>query len=144
MNPMQTKLEQIYNDYLELKNYILKDSETVEKVKKEVQEEALTLETIEQQASLYFDRLGYKSILNLDLIEKKKELYYTYEAYKNLVEVDDKIKDELQDYKVNAVFAVVGGKKEIVSQELLNSYKNQSIEYSVQLDEYNKRLQGAI
>lgn len=141
MNLMQTKLEQTFKDYLELKNYIQEDSKSIEKIKKELQDEALLLDTIEDQAEIYFDKLGYKSLLQLDLIEKQKELYYLIQAYKDLVEIPKDLLDEFTDYKVNTVFTVLAGEKKIINQELYNSYKKQSIDYSVQLDNYNKIIQ---
>lgn len=138
---MQIKLEQTYKDYIELKNYIQEDSKSAEKIRKEVQEEALLLETVEEQSELYFDKLGNKEILKIDFLEKQKELYYLVQAYKELIEIPDYILNEFTDYKINQVFTVIGGEKKIINKELYDSYKKQSIEYSVQLDNYNKIIQ---
>lgn len=142
MNLMQTKIQQIYKDYLDLKNYIQEESKSAEKIKKEVHDQALQLDTVEEQSGLYFDRLGNLEILKLDYLEQQKKLYYFIEAYRELVEIPEDILNEFLDYKVPMVFAIVGGKKEIIDKNLYDSYRKKSQEYSVQLDKYNQMMQN--
>lgn len=143
MNIMQTKLQQIYKEYLDLKNYIQEDNKNLEKVQKELHDKALELENIEDKVGLYFDMLGSKEILKIDFLEAQKKLYYLVEAYDKLVEIPAEIKNEIQDYKVKTVFAIIDGKKEIIDKDLYNSYRKQNIEYSVQLDKYNQIIQNS-
>lgn len=142
MNIMQTKLQQIFKEYTDLKNYIQEDSKNLEKVKKEVHDQALQLDDVSDQAGLYFDKIGNVEILKIDFLEVQKKLYYTYEAYKDLVQVPEEIKTEIKDYKIKSVFAIIDGKKEIIDKDLYNSYRKQSQEYSVQLDKYNQIIQN--
>ncbi len=143
MNLMQSKLQQIYKDYLDLKNFIAEDSKNIESLKKEVLEEAMLLDTVEDQAGLYFEKLGNREILKIDFLEAQKKLYYFVKAYEDLVEIDEIIKNEVAEYKIKTVFAIIDGKKEIIDKDLYNSYKKQNQEYSVQLDRYNQIIKNS-
>jgi len=142
MNIMQNNLQQAFKEYTDLKNYILEDSKNTEDLRKKVSEESDYLENIEQKADLLFEKLGYKSLLQLDLIEKKKELYYLYLAYRDLIEIPDEIKDELEDYKINSVFTIISGEKKLINKDIYDSYKKQSIEWSVATEKYNKIIEN--
>lgn len=145
MNLMQSKLQQIFKEYTDLKNYIQEDNKNIEKLKKEVHDQALKFETLEEKASFYFDELGYKSLIHVDLMEKKKELYYVYQAYKDLIEIPSNIIEELIEYKVNTVFAIIDGEKTVLDKNLYDSYRKQSVEWSIETDKYNQIInnQGA-
>jgi hypothetical protein len=139
----QNKLEQLFKEYLELKNYIQEESKNIEALKKEVADKALELFTIEDKANLYFETIGEKEILKIDFLELQKKLYYFYEAYKDLVEIPIEIVNEFIDYKIKGVFALKNGKKEIIDKELYNFYKKQHQDYTLGVEEYNKLIQGA-
>ncbi len=143
MNLMQSKLQQIYKDYLDLKNFIIEDSKDSAKLKEEVMKEAMEYDTIEEQAGVFFDKLGHKELLKIDMLEQQKKLYYFVEAYDQLIEIPGEIKDEVADYKIKTVFAIIDGKKEIIDKDLYNSYRKQNQEYSVGLDKYNQLIQNS-
>lgn len=139
---MQNKLEQLFKEYLELKDYIQEDSKNIESLKKEVASKALELYDIEDKASLYFDTIGEKEIFKIDFLELQKKLYYFYQAYKDLIEIPESISKELEDYKVKGVFAIKNGKKEIIDKELYNFYKQQHRDYTLGVEEYLKLKEG--
>jgi len=139
---MQTKLEQTFKEYTELKNYIQEDSKNIEQLKKQAHNEAIELETLDEQAAYFFDKIGVKDVLRIDFLELQKKLYYTYEAYKDLIEVSPEIIEELKDYKIKSVFAIVGGKKEIIDKDLYSSYKEQHKQYARDLANYQKVIEG--
>lgn len=133
---IQTKLEEKFKYYLSLKSLVEKESTEVEKTKLKIAEKAEKLSSIEQKASLYFEAIGAVELTKLDLLEAKKELYHYFKAYEDLVEVPKEIEKELDGYKVNVVFAVVNGKKEIVNKELYESYKKQHLDYTFEVEKY--------
>lgn len=139
---MQTKLQQIFKEYTDLKNYIKEDNKNLEEAKKKAHNEAVLLETLDEQSSYYFDKLGYKSILLIDLEEITKKLYYFVKAYDDLVEIPPEIKNEIEDYKLKSVYTIIDGKKEIIDKELYEIYKKQHQEYAQNLAEYQRIIQG--
>ena len=143
MNVMQTKLQQIYKEYTDLKNYIQEDNKNLEEAQKKAHNEAINFETLDEQSAHFFNEFGYRDLLRIDLEEIKKKLYYYIQAYDDLVEVPENIKTEIQDYKVKTVFAIIDGKKEIIDKELYDIYKKQHQDYAQKIADYQQLIQGA-
>lgn len=139
---MQTKLQQIFKEYTDLKNYIQEDNKNLEEAKKKAHNEAILLETLDDQSGYFFDQIGYKDLLRIDLEEVTKKLYYFVKAYDDLVEIPGEIKNEIEDYKVKSVYTIIDGKKEIIDKELYEIYKKQHQEYAQNLAEYQRIIQG--
>lgn len=140
---MQTKLEQIFKEYTDLKNYIQEDNKNLEKVKKEVHDQAVLLETLDEQSGYFFQHIGYKDLLRIDFEEIKKKLYYFILAYDSLVDIPPEIKKEIEEYRPKSVFTIIDGKKEIVDKELYDTYKKQHQDYARNLAEYNQIINNS-
>lgn len=140
---MQNKLQQVYKEYIDLKNYIKEDNKNLEELKKQAHNEAVELETLEEQAGYFFDKIGIKDVLRIDFTELQKKLYYFVQAYSELIEVPEEIKKEVEDYKVKNVFTVLKGEVKVVDKELYDFYKKQHQQYAIQISEYQKLVEGA-
>ena len=143
MNLIQSNLQQTFNDYIELKNFIKEDNKNIEEQRKKAHNEAVSLDTLDEQSSHFFNYFGYRDLLRIDLEEAKKKLYYFYEAYKDLLEISAEIKEEIQDYKPKSVFAIIDGKKEIIDKELYETYQKQHQDYARNLVEYQRVIENS-
>lgn len=135
MNPLQLKIEQTFKEYMAFKDYLETDLKDEEKLRKEVADEALKLETIEEQSALFFEKIGEKDILKLDFLETKKKLYYFVELTKDSLEIPEEITKELEGFQITPVFAIIGGKKETVNKEIYEKYKQQHLQYCTQFSD---------
>lgn len=135
MNPMQTKLEQLFKEYISFKTYLENDSKETDKLKEEVAKKALELDSTEDQALLFFENIGEKDILKVDFLETKKRLFYFIESYKDFIEIPEEILNEFKDFEVKTVFSIINGEKQILDKELYNSHKTNYLEYCRQFNE---------
>lgn len=142
MNLMQTKLQQTFKEYIDLKNYIQEDNKNLEEQKKKAHNEAVLLDELDDQSGYFFEKIGYKDLLRIDFEEAKKKLYYLILAYNDLVEIPVEIKEEIQDYKPKSVFTIIDGKKEIIDKELYETYKKQHQDYARNLVEYQRVIEN--
>lgn len=137
MNLMQTKLEQIFKEYLELKQYITNQNKTpIEERKKNTANKALKTDTLEEKAKIYFEELGVIDILNFDLNILKTQLYYYYRAYDDLTEIAEEIKKELEDFEIKSVFTIKNGERETAGIDLYNKYREHHYLKMVEIEEY--------
>lgn len=129
---MQNKIEGVFKEYMAFKKYIQENSKkSAEELKQEVAEKALKKETFEEEMLVYFQEFGENSILNLDFIEVTKKLMHYCEAFQDLVEIPKNISEEIGEFKVKTVFAIVDGKKEIIDRDLYNVYKKQYLDHAL-------------
>lgn len=135
MNPMQTKLEQLFKEYLSFKSYLENDLKEADKLKEEVAKKALELDSTEEQALLFFEKIGEKDILKVDFLETKKRIYYFIQAFKDHIEIPEEILDEFKDFEVKTVFSVINGEKQIIDKDLYNSHKTNYLNYCKQFSE---------
>jgi len=139
MNSIQNNLQNAFQEYQDLKEYIIESTKKpLEERKKEVADKALEKETFEEQMQCYFEEFGESNILGIDFLELQRKLYYTYLAYKDLIEVPENIKKEIEDLKIGTVFSIIGGKKEITNKELYEKYRQQHLQHAKQEKERNE------
>lgn len=131
MNIIQNSLQQIYKEYIELKNYVQESEKNSAEKRKTLAEKSLNLSQ-EEQIDLVFETIGTINILKIDLVELQKKLYYAYINYKELVEIPEEIVEEIKDFKVKSVYTILNGKLEILDKELYEFYKKQHRDITIQ------------
>lgn len=125
MNPMQTKLEQAYKEYLEYKNYTDKSFTPIEEQRKEIAEKALKSGN---ELDVVFEVMGEKQLEHIDLNLLGITFRNVYDSYKDLTEIPAEIKEEAEKIQLKYLFAIKNGKRETVDTELYDLYKKQFLE----------------
>jgi hypothetical protein len=127
MNPIQTKLEQVFKEYIEFRDYVESNKKPAEEIRKEIAEKVTSIED-DSYLDIMFKEYGERQLEAIDLNQMSTRLYYYYNAYKDLVEVPEEIKTEAEKIDIKFLFAIKNGKREIADKELYNSLKTQFVE----------------
>lgn len=120
MNPMQTKLEQAYKEYLEYKQYIEYDKTPVEELRKKIAERAVKGEN---ELDVVFEIMGEKQLELIDCDLLGLTFYNYYRAYKDFIEIPEHIKEEADKIQLKYFFAIKNGEREIADQEMYEKQK---------------------
>lgn len=126
-NKIELYLNKVFKEYLDVKNYIANIDR--EKIKKEVSEKVLNIDSDEESSNYFFEKLGFISILEGDLSQLQGRLFHTYEAYKDLIsEKNLEIEKELKGIKFKIVYSIKGDELTLVEKEGYDYYKNNYVE----------------
>ena len=127
MNIMQSKLEQVFKEFLNFRAYVEQSVSTVEELRTKVLEQVLEQEGEDEYLEIMFRDFVEKRLEIVDLNQLTARLYHYYHAYKDLIEIPKEIEEEVLKLDSTYVFTIKDGKREIADIDLYNKYKQSFI-----------------
>ena len=135
MSLMQSKLEQVFKEYIIFKEYVESNQKSQEELRTEITNLVSNMDTEDEgYLEVMFKNLGEKNLEILDLNQLGARFRYYYDAYKDFIEVPDEIKTEAEKINIKFVYTIQDGEKKIADQELYENYKKQFLEANKQLN----------
>lgn len=132
---MQSKLEQVFKEYIIFKEYVESNKKSQEELMTEIANLVSNMD-IEDDSYLevMFKNLGEKNLEIVDLNLLGARFRYYYEAYKDFIEIPQEIKTEAEKINIKFLYTIQDGEKKIADQELYENYKKQFLEANEQLN----------
>ena len=141
---MQSKLEQVFKEYIVFKEYVESNQKSQEELRTEIANLVSNMDTDERiykgisidesYLEVMFKNLGEKNLEILDLNQLGTRFRYYYDAYKEFIEIPDEIKTEAEKINIKFLYTIQDGEKKIADQELYENYKKQFLEANKQLN----------
>ena len=132
---MQSKLEQVFKEYIIFKEYVESNQKSQEELRTEIANLVSNMDTEDESyLEAMFKNLGEKNLEILDLNQLGARFRYYYDAYKDFIEVPDEIKTEAENINIKFLYTIQDGEKKIADQELYENYKKQFLEANKQLN----------
>lgn len=132
---MQSKLEQVFKEYIIFKEYVESNKKSQEELRTEIANLVSNMDTEDEgYLEVMFKNLGEKNLEILDLNQLGARFRYYYDAYKDFIEVPDEIKTEAENINIKFLYTIKDGEKKIADQELYENYKKQFLEANKQLN----------
>ena len=133
MSLMQSKLEQVFKEYIIFKEYVESNQKSQEELRTEIANLVSNMDTEDESyLEVMFKNLGEKNLEILDLNQLGARFRYYYDAYKDFIEVPDEIKTEAENINIKFLYTIQDGEKKIADQELYENYKKQFLEFNKQ------------
>ena len=130
---MQSKLEQVFKEYIIFKEYVESNQKSQEELRTEIASLVSNMDTEDESyLEVMFKNLGEKNLEILDLNQLGARFRYYYDAYKDFIEIPDEIKTEAEKINIKFVYTIQDGEKKIADQELYENYKKQFLEFNKQ------------
>ena len=135
MSLMQSKLEQVFKEYIIFKEYVESNQKSQEELRTEIANLVSNMDTEDESyLEVMFKNLGEKNLEILDLNQLGARFRYYYDSYKDFIEVPDEIKTEAENINIKFLYTIKDGEKKIADQELYENYKKQFLEANKQLN----------
>ena len=135
MSLMQSKLEQVFKEYIIFKEYVESNQKSQEELRTEIASLVSNIDTEDESyLEVMFKNLGEKNLEILDLNQLGARFRYYYDSYKDFIEVPDEIKTEAENINIKFLYTIQDGEKKIADQELYENYKKQFLEANKQLN----------
>ena len=132
---MQSKLEQVFKEYIIFKEYVESNQKSQEELRTEIANLVSNMDTEDESyLEVMFKNLGEKNLEILDLNQLGARFRYYYDSYKDFIEVPDEIKIEAEKINIKFLYTIKDGEKKIADQELYENYKKQFLEANKQLN----------
>ena len=132
---MQSKLEQVFKEYIIFKEYVESNQKSQEELRTEIANLVSNMDTEDEgYLEVMFKNLGEKNLEILDLNQLGARFRYYYDSYKDFIEVPDEIKTEAENINIKFLYTIQDGEKKIADQELYENYKKQFLEANKQLN----------
>ena len=133
MSLMQSKLEQVFKEYIIFKEYVESNQKSQEELRTEIANLVSNMDTEDESyLEVMFKNLGEKNLEILDLNQLGARFRYYYDSYKDFIEVPDEIKTEAENINIKFLYTIQDGEKKIADQELYENYKKQFLEFNKQ------------
>ena len=133
MSLMQSKLEQVFKEYIIFKEYVESNQKSQEELRTEIANLVSNMDTEDESyLEVMFKNLGEKNLEILDLNQLGARFRYYYDAYKDFIEVPQEIKTEAENINIKFLYTIQDGEKKIADQELYENYKKQFLEFNKQ------------
>ena len=130
---MQSKLEQVFKEYIIFKEYVESNQKSQEELRTEIANLVSNMDTEDESyLEVMFKNLGEKNLEILDLNQLGARFRYYYDSYKDFIEIPDEIKTEAEKINIKFVYTIQDGEKKIADQELYENYKKQFLEANKQ------------
>ena len=130
---MQSKLEQVFKEYIIFKEYVESNQKSHEELRTEIASLVSNMDTEDESyLEVMFKNLGEKNLEILDLNQLGARFRYYYDSYKDFIEVPDEIKTEAENINIKFLYTIQDGEKKIADQELYENYKKQFLEFNKQ------------
>ena len=135
MSLMQSKLEQVFKEYIIFKEYVESNQKSQEELRTEIANLVSNMDTEDESyLEVMFKNLGEKNLEILDLNQLGARFRYYYDSYKDFIEIPDEIKTEAENINIKFLYTIKDGEKKIADQELYENYKKQFLEANKQLN----------
>ena len=135
MSLLQSKLEQVFKEYIIFKEYVESNQKSQEELRTEIANLVSNMDTEDESyLEVMFKNLGEKNLEILDLNQLGARFRYYYDSYKDFIEVPDEIKTEAENINIKFLYTIQDGEKKIADQELYENYKKQFLEANKQLN----------
>ena len=135
MSLMQSKLEQVFKEYIIFKEYVESNQKSQEELRTEIANLVSNMDTEDESyLEVMFKNLGEKNLEILDLNQLGARFRYYYDSYKDFIEIPDEIKTEAENINIKFLYTIQDGEKKIADQELYENYKKQFLEANKQLN----------
>ena len=135
MSLMQSKLEQVFKEYIIFKEYVESNQKSQEELRTEIANLVSNMDTEDEgYLEVMFKNLGEKNLEILDLNQLGARFRYYYDAYKDFIEIPQEIKTEAENINIKFLYTIQDGEKKIADQELYENYKKQFLEANKQLN----------
>ena len=135
MSLMQSKLEQVFKEYIIFKEYVESNQKSQEELRTEIANLVSNMDTEDESyLEVMFKNLGEKNLEILDLNQLGARFRYYYDAYKDFIEIPDEIKTEAENINIKFLYTIKDGEKKIADQGLYENYKKQFLEANKQLN----------
>ena len=132
---MQSKLEQVFKEYIIFKEYVESNKKSQEELRTEIASLVSNMDTEDEgYLEVMFKNLGEKNLEILDLNQLGARFRYYYDAYKDFIEIPQEIKTEAENINIKFLYTIQDGEKKIADQELYENYKKQFLEANKQLN----------
>ena len=132
---MQSKLEQVFKEYIIFKEYVESNQKSQQELRTEIANLVSNMDTEDEgYLEVMFKNLGEKNLEILDLNQLGARFRYYYDSYKDFIEVPDEIKTEAENINIKFLYTIQDGEKKIADQELYENYKKQFLEANKQLN----------
>lgn len=132
---MQSKLEQVFKEYIIFKEYVESNQKSQEELRTEIANLVSDMDTEDDgYLEVMFKNLGEKNLEIVDLNQLGARFRYYYEAYKDFIEIPREIKTEAENINIKFLYTIKDGEKKIADQELYENYKKQFLEANKQLN----------
>lgn len=132
---MQSKLEQVFKEYIIFKEYVESNKKSQEELRTEIANLVSDMDTEDDDyLEVMFKNLGEKNLEIVDLNQLGARFRYYYEAYKDFIEIPQEIKTEAEKINIKFLYTIQDGEKKIADQELYENYKKQFLEANKQLN----------
>ena len=132
---MQSKLEQVFKEYIIFKEYVESNQKSQEELRTEIANLVSNMDTEDESyLEVVFKNLGEKNLEILDLNQLGARFRYYYDSYKDFIEIPDEIKTEAENINIKFLYTIQDGEKKIADQELYENYKKQFLEANKQLN----------
>ena len=132
---MQSKLEQVFKEYIIFKEYVESNKKSQEELRTEIANLVSDMDTEDDSyLEVMFKNLGEKNLEIVDLNQLGARFRYYYEAYKDFIEIPQEIKTEAEKINIKFLYTIQDGEKKIADQELYENYKKQFLEANKQLN----------
>ena len=133
MSLIQSKLEQVFKEYIIFKEYVESNQKSQEELRTEIASLVSNMDTEDESyLEVMFKNLGEKNLEILDLNQLGARFRYYYDSYKDFIEVPDEIKTEAENINIKFLYTIQDGEKKIADQELYENYKKQFLEFNKQ------------
>ena len=133
MSLMQSKLEQVFKEYIIFKEYVESNQKSQEELRTEIANLVSNMDTEDESyLEVMFKNLGEKNLEILDLNQLGARFRYYYDSYKDFIEIPDEIKTEAENINIKFLYTIQDGEKKIADQELYENYKKQFLEFNKQ------------
>ena len=130
---MQSKLEQVFKEYIIFKEYVESNQKSQEELRTEIANLVSNMDTEDESyLEVMFKNLGEKNLEILDLNQLGARFRYYYDSYKDFIEIPDEIKTEAENINIKFLYTIQDGEKKIADQELYENYKKQFLEFNKQ------------
>ena len=135
MSLMQSKLEQVFKEYIIFKEYVESNQKSQEELRTEIANLVSNMDTEDESyLEVMFKNLGEKNLEILDLNQLGARFRYYYDSYKDFIEIPQEIKTEAENINIKFLYTIQDGEKKIADQELYENYKKQFLEANKQLN----------
>ena len=132
---MQSKLEQVFKEYIIFKEYVESNQKSQEELRTEIANLVSNMDTEDDSyLEVMFKNLGEKNLEILDLNQLGARFRYYYDAYKDFIEVPQEIKTEAEKIQIKFLYSIQNGEKILVDKELYDNYKKQFLEANKQMN----------
>lgn len=123
MNEIQLKLEHVYKEYIEYKNFVELDNRTKEEIMTDIAKKTIG-ENVDY-GTILFEDYGIYKLERDDFNKIALKLYNYYYAFESFAEIPEYIAEEVKKINVRQMFLVKNGKKEIIDKEYFDLTKKQ-------------------